>query len=127
MLAEQVGNVTLRRRSGTFGFGRTTGIGFPGEASGTCRRRRTGGTRSIRATVSFGQGIAVTPLQMASVYATIANGGELGASRGSSRGSMGADGTRSDAPARRRGAIVRPDTADLLTSMLACVVEDGTG
>ena len=29
----------------------------------------------IRATVSYGQGISVTPLQMANVYATIANGG----------------------------------------------------
>ena len=33
----------------------------------------------IRATVSYGQGISVTPMQMATVYATIANDGALGA------------------------------------------------
>ena len=57
-----------------FGFGRPTGLGFPGEASGVLLP----GDRwdeVIRATVSYGQGISVTPLQMANVYATIANGG----------------------------------------------------
>ena len=58
-----------------FGYGRTTGTGFPGEAAGVMP---DAWDDVIRATVSYGQGIAVTPMQMADVYATIANGGTLG-------------------------------------------------
>ena len=82
--------------------------------------------RVIRATVSYGQGISVTPLQMADVYATIANGGRWvqprlvrGLEVPTARSAM-----RRRAAHPARGA---PDTADLLTRMLAYVVEDGTG
>ncbi len=57
-----------------FGLGQPTGIGLPGELPGELPpvSQWAGDTRY---TLSFGQGVAVTALQMAEVYATIANGG----------------------------------------------------
>ncbi len=56
------------------GFGETTGSGFPGEVSGVFTRSRH--WRDIeRATLAYGYGISVTPLQLARAYMVIANDG----------------------------------------------------
>jgi cell division protein FtsI (penicillin-binding protein 3) len=125
MLADRVGNEALAEAFGAFGFGRPTGLGFPGEASGIMPPA-SDWEAITRATVSFGSGVAVTPVQMASVYATVANGGEWVEPR-LVAGTVDADGTVTDAPASPTRRVIRPDTADLLTRMLAYVVEDGTG
>lgn len=58
------------------GFGAKTHIGFPGEASGRVRDYKT--WRPIeQATMSFGNGISVTLLQLARAYTVFANDGEL--------------------------------------------------
>jgi cell division protein FtsI (penicillin-binding protein 3) len=58
------------------GFGTKTHIGFPGEASGRLRDYKT--WRPIeQATMSFGNGISVTLLQLARAYTVFANDGEL--------------------------------------------------
>lgn len=58
------------------GFGQKTGIDLPGETSGDVTNLYSG--RKINfLTASFGQGIAVTPLQLINAYSTIANGGKL--------------------------------------------------
>jgi cell division protein FtsI (penicillin-binding protein 3) len=80
----------------------------------------------IRATVSYGQGISVTPLQMANVYATIANGGRWMQPR-LVRGFESPDGAFRTAERQPTRRIIRPDTAEVLTSMLAAAVEEGTG
>jgi cell division protein FtsI (penicillin-binding protein 3) len=59
-----------------FGFASKTGIALPGEAAGRLRPARRWKPIDV-ATASFGQGLAVTPLQLASAFAVIANGGEL--------------------------------------------------
>ena len=91
-----------------FGYGQPTGIGFPGEASGVLLPASQW-DEVIRATVSYGQGISVTPMQMADVYATIANGGRWVQPR-LVRGFEGPDGTFSDAPehAHPAGRAARP-------------------
>lgn len=55
-----------------FGIGRRTGIDLPGEVKGLLRRTYN---KVMLATMSFGQGIAVTPIQILQAYAIIANGG----------------------------------------------------
>jgi cell division protein FtsI (penicillin-binding protein 3) len=73
-LAEKLGPAALMRWIGRFGFGRPTGIDFPGETGGLLLPldRWSGSTIG---NMPIGQGIAVTPIQMASVYAAVANGG----------------------------------------------------
>ena len=56
------------------GFGESTGIGFPGERAGKLLKRETWKPFAL-ATLSFGYGLTVTPLQLAHAYATIANDG----------------------------------------------------
>jgi cell division protein FtsI (penicillin-binding protein 3) len=57
-----------------FGFGRRTGSGFPDEAAGLLRSWRS--WRPVdHATIAFGQGLSVTPVQLAAATAALANGG----------------------------------------------------
>lgn len=65
-------NDFLRR----FGYGRSTGSGFPGEAAGLFPQpARWSGT--TKQTMSYGYGLSVTPLQIAMAYAALGNGGLL--------------------------------------------------
>lgn len=59
-----------------FGFGRPTGIGLPGEAGGIVPRPKAYSGSSL-GNLPIGQGLAVTPLQMAAGYSAIANGGVM--------------------------------------------------
>ncbi len=59
-----------------FGFGEKTGIDLPGEENGLVRRPERWFAIDL-ATISFGQGISVTPLQMVTAMSAIANGGLL--------------------------------------------------
>lgn len=56
------------------GFGESTGIGFPGEQTGRLANRPVWKPQAL-ATLSFGYGISITPLQLAHAYATLANDG----------------------------------------------------
>lgn len=59
-----------------FGFGKKTGIDLEGEAPGAIANLYSG--RPINfATASFGQGVAVTPVQLITAYSAVANGGKL--------------------------------------------------
>jgi len=60
-----------------FGFGARTGIELRGEVPGIAPSRRGFDSRIRRATVAFGQGISVTPLQLAAGMAAVVNGGKV--------------------------------------------------
>jgi len=68
-----LGESGLKRWMARFGFGRRTGIDFPGESPGLLPSYWSGSTIG---NVPIGQGVSVTSIQLASVYAAIANGGE---------------------------------------------------
>lgn len=59
-----------------FGFGESTGSGFPGESAGVLPAPKSWGVTE-KATISYGYGLSVTPLQLAQAYAVVANGGRL--------------------------------------------------
>jgi cell division protein FtsI/penicillin-binding protein 2 len=59
-----------------FGFGRPTGVDLPGEEAGIILPREKYSGSSM-GNLPIGQGLAVTPMQMAAAYAAIANGGVL--------------------------------------------------
>jgi cell division protein FtsI (penicillin-binding protein 3) len=74
MASERISRQTLYDFLRSFGFGAPTGVRLPGETSGMVRPpAQWSGTD--RYPIAFGQTVSVNALQMASVYATIANGG----------------------------------------------------
>ncbi len=60
-----------------FGFGSRTGIELKGEVPGIGPSRNDFNSRIRRATVSFGQGISVTPVQLAAGMSAVVNGGKM--------------------------------------------------
>ncbi|MGH2971322.1 MAG: peptidoglycan D,D-transpeptidase FtsI family protein [Gaiellaceae bacterium] len=68
----KLGEARLKQWIHRFGFGELTGIDFPGESAGLLPSYWSGSTIG---NVPIGQGISVTAIQLASVYAAIANGG----------------------------------------------------
>jgi cell division protein FtsI (penicillin-binding protein 3) len=73
-IARQLGKQKLYDALVRFGFGRRTGVGLGGEVPGMLRPVSKWGEVHF-ANIAFGQGLAVTPLQMVTGYAAIANGG----------------------------------------------------
>lgn len=75
-VGERLGRDRYHRYLRAFGFGNRTGIELPGETPGIMRPVESW-SRIDLATLSFGQGVSVTPLQMSTAFAAIANGGTL--------------------------------------------------
>jgi cell division protein FtsI/penicillin-binding protein 2 len=73
-IAEKLGAPALAAWIERFGYGKPTGIDFPGESAGLMLPLSQWSGSTI-GNVPIGQGIAVTPIQMAAAYAAIANGG----------------------------------------------------
>jgi cell division protein FtsI (penicillin-binding protein 3) len=67
---------TLWETFSRFGLGQSTGSGFPGEVGGRLLSPNQWGPVE-QATIAFGYGVSVTPLQLARAYAAIANDGAL--------------------------------------------------
>ena len=76
LMGTRLGAETLYRYARLFGFGQPTRISLPGEAPGQIRHPSQWSGRSL-ATISIGQEVLVTPLQILMAYAAVANGGEL--------------------------------------------------
>ncbi len=125
MVAERVGSAELASVLARFGYGSPTGVEFPGEAGGVVPDLLNW-TDITRATAAYGQGISMTPLQMAAVYATVANGG-LWVQPRLVRGTSEPDGQLDVAARPEPHRVLSEDTARMLTRMLASVVETGTG
>ena len=70
----KMGKERLLKWMDAFGFGEPTGIDFPGEAGGHRAAGRPWSGTSI-VNIPMGQGIAVTPMQMAAAFSTVANNG----------------------------------------------------
>ncbi len=119
-LAEKLSQHRLVQWISRFGFGHLTGIDFPGESPGIVLPESQWSGSSI-GNIPIGQGIAVTPIQMASAYAAIANRGVWVRPHLVDR--IGASG--STRPMRRR--VVSPWVASEIMAMLKNVVAEGTG
>jgi len=75
-IGEKLGNKKIYNYLEKFGFGQNTGIDLEGEASGYLKPKANWYPIDY-ATVTFGQGIAITPIQMIRAFASIINGGYL--------------------------------------------------
>ena len=121
-----LGDQRLYRYLQAFGFGQKTEIDLPGEAGGLVKHPREWGRRSL-ASISMGQEIGVTPIQMVSAVAALANGGVLMKPYVVSevRDVQGKTLRQILPQVKRR--VVSPETARTVTSILEGVVTDGTG
>ncbi len=75
-IGERLGKVHLYRSLKAYGFGEKTGIDLPGEAIGLLRPYNKWSKVTLE-TISFGQGVSATPLQLVTAISAIANGGFL--------------------------------------------------
>lgn len=75
-IAQYIGKDAFAKTIQDFGFGRKTGIDLPGEVSGIMSSPKNWSGLQM-STISFGQGISVTPVQLVAAYSAIANGGYL--------------------------------------------------
>jgi len=124
-LALKVGPERLSSWIQRFGFGQQTNIDFPGESSGIVLPLSQWSGSTI-GTVPIGQGIAVTPIQVASAYAAVANGGVALTPHVVDR-VLGMSRARAGLPPLRRRRVLSPRIAHQLLSMLVNVVAEGTG
>jgi cell division protein FtsI (penicillin-binding protein 3) len=113
--ARYLGESGLKKWMARFGFGRRTGIELPEESRGLLPSYWSGSTIG---TVPIGQGVSVTAVQLASVYAAIANGGKWVQPHL-------VDHVAGQAPARpKRRRILAPGVDYQLRTMLKGVVSD---
>lgn len=131
--SSNLGTISLARKLGPerldsyferFGYGRTTGLGLPGESAGSLPS--AGRWATSLPTMAIGQGLSVTTLQLARVYATIANDGVAVEPRLVS-GWIDQRGASHEASESRKKRVVDSVVAQTLRDMLTSVVTEGTG
>jgi len=112
--AEQVtGHKIFTEYIKKFGLGEATGIDLPGELSGNLTRLNPDKEPDVAfATAAYGQGVAVTPIEMLNSISAIANGGML------MRPYVNAD-LKPEAIRR----VIKEDTADQVTKMMVHAVD----
>lgn len=110
----------------SFGFATRSGIDLPAESSGLLQRAEDWSDRSLE-TLSIGQEISVTVLQLAQAYSAIANGGELMVPQ-ILRGYADETGQLYGAPERKvLRRVISEETSAVMRGILRGVVDRGTG
>ncbi|MGH9186466.1 MAG: peptidoglycan D,D-transpeptidase FtsI family protein, partial [Acidimicrobiales bacterium] len=125
MLGQELGKERLDEYMRRFGFGETTGLGFPSESAGLLLDPDNWSGTSI-GTIPLGQGISVTAMQLLSAYNVIANGGVYVAPK-LVGATVDEHGTQEPAPPAERRRVVSETTAHAVRDMMVAVVEHGTG
>ena len=122
--AERLGNLKrLYPYLKKFGVGEPTGLGLPGEQSGEIPKPGDWSATSGY-TMSFGQGYSVNTVQMAEVFATVANDG-LRVSPRLVASTTGPDGAVHQPPASKRTRVISPRTARTVRLMMETVLGEG--
>jgi cell division protein FtsI (penicillin-binding protein 3) len=125
MAAEKIESKTLHDYLSAFGFGRKTGLEYPGESRGILRDAdKWRGTEKV--TVSYGYGLSSTPLQMIAGVNTVANKGIYVAPQ-LVGATIDKSGKRHPAPASKTRTVLKPEVAAMMTDMLREVICTGTG
>ena len=123
-IAQDLGKKELYRGFRRFGFGERTGLRVPGETAGILRHYRRW-YEIDTAAVSFGQGMSVTNVQLATAMSAIANGGRLMQPMLVRRMSDGHGVTIEENKPRVRRQVVPRRVAKLVGQMLTAVTEPG--
>ncbi len=125
-LAQRLGEKKYYEYLDLFGFYEKTGIDFPGEGMAILQDRKTAGPVGL-ATMSYGQGIAVTPIQLITAISAIGNGGKLMQPR-LVKALKAADGTvvKEFEPTEIR-QVISAQTAEEMGLIMEYVVAEGGG
>jgi cell division protein FtsI/penicillin-binding protein 2 len=121
----QVGKDVFKAGLDKFGFGKLTGIELSPESKGDVASLLKKGN-IYAATASFGQGLSVTPIQLVSAYAALANGGMLMKPYVVDE-VIRPDGSRVKTKPQTIGRAISLRASRLVTGMLVSVVELGHG
>lgn len=124
-ISEQLGKDLEYKYLKELGFGRKTGIELATEAQGEVLDVRQW-SNTLRATASFGQGIAVTPIQLVSAMGAVANGGKLMKPYIVAEVDN-ADGTKDKRSPQEVKRVLNEDTAKKVRDMMVSVVVNGHG
>jgi cell division protein FtsI (penicillin-binding protein 3) len=124
-IAEQLGETRLLDQIANLGFGKPTGLNFPGESAGLVPGASQWTQTSIGST-PIGQDDAVTAQQLLDAYNAVANGGVMVQPR-LVRGTVNTAGAVTAAAASPTRRVIDPTTNAELTTMLEGVVANGTG
>lgn len=122
---QRLGHKKFQEYLEKFGFGAKTRIELPFESGGDISNLDRGGDL-YPATISFGQGMTATPLQLAAAYAAIANGGILYKPWIVAR-TVDPDGNETMTDPQKIQQVIAPGTATTLGAMMVSVVEQGHG
>lgn len=124
--AMDIGEEKLFNYIEKFGFGARTGINMPGEVTGISRHPSTWWQSDIT-TIPMGQGIAVTPIQLAAAISVIANGGYLIPPKIVDKITTweGSE-IKVFSPGEKR-RVINTSTCDKMKDALRHAVEEGTG
>jgi cell division protein FtsI (penicillin-binding protein 3) len=125
LIARELGAQRFDTALRAFGYGKPTGLNFPGEAPGILLPLDQYNATSM-ASMPIGNGIAVTAMQMLDVYMTLANDGVARTPR-LVDATIGADGTRHELPLGSEHRVLSSATARMMRQMLEAVVQTGTG
>ncbi len=124
-LSNRMGSEMMHSYFEKLGFGQKTGIDLSGEAAGYLIPLEK--MKDIqRATMSFGQGIDTTPLQMTDAFTAIATDGQLIKPRIVDQ-IIHPDGTRESVPTEVIGQVFKPETAAAMRDMMTAVIVGGHG
>ncbi len=123
--AQQIGLAAFDRYVKNFGFGQKSGVELTGEVGGNISSLTKPGDIYL-ATGAFGQGLTVTPIQLAAAFGAIANGGKLMKPYLVDEVDYPNGKVVKTQPQEVR-QVLRSDTAATLTAMLVDVVENGHG
>lgn len=121
-VAEKLGKENFLKYIKNFGLGEVTGIDLEEEATSNLRSDKQWREIDLAA-ASFGQGIAVTPIQMVTAAAVIANGGKLLRPRVVAK-VKGSEGEVKIKPELVR-QVIKPETAETLSEMMQSAVKNG--
>ena len=122
----ELGIQRLHRYLRSFGFGERTEIDLPGESAGLLKNPQKWGRRTV-ASISMGQEVGVTPMQMLSAVAAIANGGVLMKPYVVSEIRDVHGNVKMQIPPKVKRRVISPETARAVTTILEGVVTEGTG
>jgi cell division protein FtsI/penicillin-binding protein 2 len=121
-VAERLGTKKLVEGLEKFGFGEKTGVDLQDESAPSLRPEDKWGEVD-RAVAAFGQGIAVTPLQMARAVAAIASGGELVTPRVVRE--IDFEGKRAEVIDGKKTRVISKKTAEAIKEMMVKAVDEG--